>query len=151
MSWPGQRSGREIALLVEDAVIGQVDLEAHRNGAAVEKGIGVVELTLLPPGQPDEHARSAIGRLASEALERGAAGILEGRFQHEVLGRIAREELLGEHHDVGAEPGRLRAGLASLLLVAGHVADDGIELSESDLENVLSHVSGFSAQIPAQQ
>ena len=140
---PGQRPGRENALLVEDAVIRQVDLEAHRDRAAVEQRIGVVELALLPPGQPDEHAGPAIGRLAGEALERGAAGILEGRLQHEVLGRIAGEEQLGEHHDVGAEPGRLRAGLASLLLVAGHVADDGVELSESDLENVLSHGTGI--------
>ena len=102
---PGQRARREHALLVEDAVVRQIDLEAQRRDlAAVEQRIGVVEPAVLGPGQPDEHRRPAVAGLARQRLAGLAADILEGGLQDEVLGRIAGEEELREHDHVGAEP-----------------------------------------------
>ena len=64
---PGQRARREHALLVEHAVVRQVDLEADgRDAAAVEQRIGVVELAVLDPGRADEHRRAAVGGLARQ-------------------------------------------------------------------------------------
>ena len=77
---PGQRTRREHALLVEDAVVRQIDLEAQRrNLAGVEQRIGVVEAAVLGPG-PDEHRRPAVAGLARERLAGLAADILEGRL-----------------------------------------------------------------------
>ena len=136
----GQRAGLEHALLVEDAVIGQVDLEAHRlDQAAIEQRIGVVELAVLEPGQSDEHGRAAIGGLAGEVLAGLAAGILEGRLQHQILRRIGREEEFGEHHELGAAGSRLAAGGPNLLRIAGDVADDRVELGERQAEGRLGH------------
>ena len=120
-------------------------MKRTRDRAAVEQRIGVVERVALAPGQADQHGGPAIGGLAGEALAGRPAGILEGRLEHQVLGRVAGEEELGEHHEVGAEPGGLGAGGAGLLRVAGDVADDGIELGEGDLERVLGHGKRFSA------
>ena len=62
---PGSGPGGEDALFVEDAVIRQIDLEAHGlDPAAVEQGVGIVALAVLDPGQADEHGRAAIGGVA---------------------------------------------------------------------------------------
>ena len=59
---PRRRAGREHPLLVEHAIIGQVDLEPHRlDPSAIEQRHGVVELTVLDPGQADQYGRAAVG------------------------------------------------------------------------------------------
>ena len=78
----------------------------------VEQRDGVVELAVLDPGQADQHRRAAVGGLARERLAGGAAGLLERRLQHQVLGRIAGEEQFRRQHEVGAEAGAPRARAA---------------------------------------
>ena len=122
---PGDGPGDEHPLLVEHAVIRQIDLEPHRlDPAAIQQRHGVMELAVLDPGQADQDRRAAVRRLARQLLAGRAARLLEGGLQHEVLGRIAGEVELRRHDDVGAEVGGLRARLAQPVAIAGNVADD---------------------------
>ena len=71
--------------------------------AAVEERIGIVHFAVLGPGQPDQHAGPPSARLAGEPLAGRAAGVLKGRLEHQILGRVTGEEQLGEHDEIGAE------------------------------------------------
>ncbi len=133
----GKRADREDAHLVEDAVIGQFDLVAHRRDrAAVEQRDGVVALALVRPGRADDDARATVGGIGSERFDRLAAGILEGRLEHEVFRRITGDEQLRQDEQVGIELGRPGAGGAGLLEVAVDVADDDVELRGGDADGV---------------
>ena len=145
---PRRRPGRKHPLLVEDAVIRQIDLEPHRlDPPAVEERHGVIELAVLDPGQADQRRRPAVGGVARELLAGRAAGLLERGLQHQVLGRIAGEIELRRHHDVGAERRGLRARLAQPVAVARDVADDRGDLRQRDDEAVDGggHGARFSA------
>ena len=134
---PRRRAGGEDALLVEHAVIGQVDLEPHRlDPPAVEERHGVVELAVLDPGQADQHRRPAVGGVARQLLASRAAGLLERGLQHQILGRIAGEIELRRQHDVGAEGGGLLARFAQAVAIARDVADDRGDLGERNDEAV---------------
>ena len=134
---PRRRAGCEDALLVEHAVIGQIDLEPHRlDPPAIEERHGVVELAVLDPGQADQRRRAAVGSFARQLLARRPAGLLKGGLQHQILGRIAGEIEFGRHHDVGAEGGGLRARFAQPVAIAGNVADDGGDLRQRNGEAV---------------
>ena len=134
---PGRRAGAEHPLLVEHAVIRQIDLEAHRLDApARQQGDGVVERALLDPGQADQHGGAAVGGLARERLASRAARLLERGLQHQVLGRITRKIQFGREHEVGAERGGLRARCSQAAEIALDVADDGGDLRERDDEPV---------------
>ena len=131
----GQRPDLEDAQLVEDAVIGQLDLVAQGlDLAAVEQRDGVVALVLVRPGRADDDARAAIGGVGGQRLDRPAAGVLEGRLEHQVLRRIAGDEQFRQDHEVGAEAGGLGARFAGLLQVAVDVADHGIELGDRNAD-----------------
>ena len=66
---PRRRPGRKHPLFVKYAVVGQVDLEAHRlDPPAVEERHCVEELAVLDPGQADERGRPAVGGRARELL-----------------------------------------------------------------------------------
>ena len=70
------RPRREHALLVEHAVVRQIDLEANRlDDAAREQRIGVVELAVLDPGRADQDARArlALSRASASTAARQAA------------------------------------------------------------------------------
>ena len=134
---PRQGTGREHALFIEHAIVGQIDLEAHGLDAPmVEQGDGVVAAAVLDPWRADEQGRAAVSRLARERLQRRAAGFLKGRLQHEILGRIARQKQFAEQDEIGAERGRLRAGGADRAGVAFDIADDAVDLRERDDETV---------------
>ncbi len=135
---PRRGAGPEHALFVEHAVIGQIDLEAHRlDPPAVEQRRGVVERAVLDPRQADQHGRPAVGGLARQSLAGGAAGLLEGGLQHQILGRIAGEIQFRRHHQIGAERRRLGARPAQALEVALDVADDrGIFCARRDDEAI---------------
>ena len=134
---PRRRAGDEHPLLVEHAVVRQVDLEPHRLDAAlVEERHGVVQPAFLDPGQADEHRRPAVRGLARELLAGGAARLLEGGLQHQILGRVAGEVKLRRHDEVGAEASRFPPRLAQPVTVAGDVADDERDLREGDDEAV---------------
>ena len=132
---PRHRPRREHALFVEHAVIRQIDLEAQRRDrAAVEQRHRVVELAAVDPGRADQQRRTAVGRFARQRFDRGAAGGLEGRLEHQVLGRIAGDEQFGENDQIGALRGRLDARAAHFLGIAGDIADSRVELRDRDRE-----------------
>ena len=133
----GHRSRSKHALLVEHAVIRQVDLAADRlDLAAGQERIGVVELPRLDPRRADQHRGAAVGGLARERFHGRAAGRLEGRLEHQILWRIAGDEQFRKSDDVGAVARGLRARFARQLQIAGDVADDGVELRHGNGETI---------------
>src|SRR5581483_2046131 len=125
----GHRAGGKNPLLVENAVVRQVDLETDRfDPSAAEQRVGVVKLAVLDPGRADQHGRTAIGGVVRKCLDRRPTGSLKRRLEYEVFRRIAGNEKLGKRHDIGAVAGRLRAALAGALQVAGNVADNRVKL-----------------------
>ena len=129
----GQRAGRENPFFVEHAVIRQIDLEADcLDPAAGEKGVRIVELAVLKPRRADEHGWAAIAGVARQRFDRGAAGRLKRRLEHQVFRRIAGDEQFGKGDDIGALARRLRARDAGALEIAGDVADNRIELRQRD-------------------
>jgi hypothetical protein len=54
----------------------------------------------------------------------GAAGLLEGGLQDEILGRVARQIHLREHDKISPLPGGLGARRAHNIRIAGDIADD---------------------------
>ena len=134
---PRRRPRREHPLLVEDAVVGQIDLEPDRlDPPAVEQRHGVVDLAVLDPGQADQRRRAAVGGRARQLVAGGAARLLERGLEHQILGRIAGEVQFRRHHDVGPERRRLRARLAQPVAISGDVADDRRDLRQRDDEAV---------------
>ena len=134
---PRRPPGGKDALFIEDAVIRQIDLEADGfDPALVEQRIGIVAKAVLGPGQADEGGRAAIGGRPRNLFESGAAGFLEGRFQDEILGRIAGEEQFREDDEIGAHRRRLGAGAQDGRRIGGNIADGAADLGESDDEAV---------------
>ncbi len=104
---PRHRPRREHPLFVEHAVVRQIDLEAQRRDrAAIEQRHGVVELAASSPGRADQERRAAGRGFPRQRLDRRAAGGLERRLEHQVLGRIAGNEQFGENDQIGALRGR---------------------------------------------
>ena len=84
----------------------------------------------------------------AKLLDRLAAGVLEGRLQDQVLRRIAGDEQLGQHEEIGAAGRGLGPRRARLLQVAVDVADDRIELGDGDPDGIgqgCCHAARFSA------
>ena len=134
---PGHRARREDALVVEHAVVRQVDLVALADDLAlVEADDGVVELAVLMPRRGDEQRRSAVARVGAQRLDRLVAALHEGGLQHEVLGKVPRQDQLCRQHEVGALLPGLFARRPHLREIAVNVADLRIELGERDLEAV---------------
>ena len=106
------------------------------HSARVQQRNRVVELGLLGPDRADDDAWAAVSGFRRDRLDRRAGRGGECRLAHEVLGRIARDEELGEHDEVSALGGGLRARLAQLPRIAGEVADHGVELGQRDLDGV---------------
>ena len=85
---PRHRARREDALVVEHAVVRQVDLVALADDLAlVEADDGVVQLVVLAPRRGDEQRRPAVPRVGAQRLDRLVAALLEGGLQHQVLRR----------------------------------------------------------------
>jgi hypothetical protein len=134
---PRQGAWLEHALLIEHAVIRQLDLVARGGDLATfQQQIGIVQPAVVDPWRADQHGRPTVSGFPRERLDGGTAGGLEGRLEHEVLGRIAGDEQLGENDQIGALPGRGRTRPAHLFGIAGHIADGRIELRERDRETV---------------
>ena len=71
-------------------------------------------------------------RLARDQLEALPGGAQEARPQEQVLGRIAGDGQLGEEREVGTLVARSANAGENALAVAVDVADDGVDLRESE-------------------
>ena len=89
-------------------------------------------MPLLDPGRAQDHRRAAVAGVGGQRLDRRARGVLQGRLQHQVLGRIADHDELGEHHEIGAGRGGPGAEAADPLEVARDVADGRVGLGDRD-------------------
>ena len=124
------RAGLEVALLVEDAVVGQVDLAVDRvHGAVGEDGGGVVDVlgALGKADDGDEPARVG-GQLAQRRRRVGEEVLLE----QQILGRVAGERELGKQDELGAGIARGADPRADALGVAFDVADGGVHLAQGE-------------------
>ena len=124
------RAALEVAQLVEDAVVGQVDLAVDGLHAAVGEHRGGVVDVVGALGEADE--RDDALRVGGDPLDRRARVGQEVLLEQQVLGRVAGDRQLGEERELRAGLARARELLADLGLVAGDVADGGVDLGEGD-------------------
>ncbi len=90
----------------------------------------VVDALLVAPGRADDDARTAIGRLARQILDRRDALRHESRLQHQVFRRIAGDEQFGEDDKVGLLPRGIGPRLARQPQITGDIADGGVQLRD---------------------
>jgi hypothetical protein len=145
---PGGGAGVEHALLVEHAVIRQVELVANGFDAAIgEEGHGIMEVRSLAPGKAHQHGGSC-HRILRQFLHRRLAGRHEGRTQHQILWRIAADEELRKQDQVRLR--RLRPCFAGTREIGVDGAERGVELGQRDDESV-GHGGGLSGWSPGLQ
>ena len=121
--------GREVAVLVEDAVVRQVALAVEPLHVAVgADGAGVEEIA-VEPGSADERGQPRA--FLRDLPQRRLRGAHEGRAQEQILGRIPRDGELGKEHEVGARRARVRDTGENAFAVAVQVAHDDVDLGES--------------------
>ena len=129
-------AGLEIAALVEDAVVGELDLPVLRPQlATLQQRGGVVDAPLAPVDEPREH-RTSGRRAAGELVEGIEVRLDEVRVKDEVLRGIAGDRELGEADDVRPSRGRADRPLLEALQVALQVTDGGVQLAERDPDHV---------------
>ena len=124
------RARLEVALLVEHAVVGQVDLAVDRVNGAVGEHRGGVEHVLGALGEADH--RDDPARVRGELLERVARVGEEVLLEQQVLGRVARDGELGEQHELAPRLARVADAGRDLRGVAGDVAHGGVHLAERE-------------------
>jgi hypothetical protein len=90
----GLMAGLEVALLVEDLVVGQAVLEVGARHAAVLDHRGGVEALAGPLGRVADQHRDAL-HLRRQRVELLGAGLQKGRPQQQVFGRIAAQGEFG--------------------------------------------------------
>jgi hypothetical protein len=120
----------EVALLVEDAVVGQELLVVDAlHGAICNDSSGVVEVDVAVDEADD--AGDALEPLG-DALEGAQVVFDEPGAHEEVFRRVPGDRQLGERDDIGAQLAGAVAVLEDLLDVAIEVADGGVDLGEGD-------------------
>ena len=118
----------EVALLVEDAVVGQAQLAVDAGDIAVgEHGRRVVDVVGALREADD---RDDVDRLGRELGERARDLVEEVRLEQQVLGRVARQRELGEEHERRSALARLDGRGGDLVGVAGDVADRRVDLGQ---------------------
>ena len=122
-------SGREVAVLVEDAVVRQVALAVEALHLAVgADGAGVEEIA-VEPGRADE--RRQPGARLRDLAQRLLGCADEARAEQQVLGRVPGDGELGEEDELRACRARVGQTGENALAVAVQVADDSVDLGES--------------------
>ena len=125
-------AGLEVAVLVEDAVVRQVDLAVERLHLALgEHGRGVVDV-LGALGEPDDRHEAV--RLLGQLVQRRSRVGQETLLEQQVLGRVAGERELGEEDELRARLGRPAHALAHLVRVARDVAHRRVHLVQRDAD-----------------
>ena len=122
----------EIALFVEDAVIGQPLLAVGvLDGAIADHCRAVVHAGVGGLGKTDDDGDAV--DLSRQPLQGVFHGGQKIPAQNQILGRIAGQRQLREHHRVRAQPvARLPRRLQHPARIAGHVADEKIQLGNGD-------------------
>ena len=127
----------ENALLIELAVIGQINLVAVcEHTATVENGDRIVPPLFTLAWKPDNDPWSAIGGIGSKSLNRLQAGTEESRFEHEIFRWIAGNEQLRQEQEICPLPGGIGPCRTRLGKIAGDVADDRVELCHRYAQDV---------------
>ena len=138
-------AGREVAILVEDAVVGQKALPVQRlHLARRARGAGVEEVA-VEDRRSDEGDDPA--RRASDLVQRPLGRADEARAKEQVLGRVARDGELGKEHEIGAGLFRLVEAAEDAVPVPVEVADDRVDLGEREAH---AYVRGYPAA-PAEE
>jgi hypothetical protein len=123
-------AGAEVALLIEDAVVGQELLVVDAGDLAfVEDGGGVVDVC-VGVGVADDCGYAANG--GGDALKSLEIIEDEGAAEEKVFGRVAGDGELWEGDDVGAGFAGAVSVVDDLGGVAVEIADYGVDLGESD-------------------
>ena len=125
-------TGNERSLLVEHAVVRELDLVVPRDDLAVRYERGRVVDPLVGPIDEARDDGAAARGLLREVLERREVVVDERRPQHQILRRVLGDRELGEDHDVGAGLGGARGPRRHELHVAVEVADRRVDLPERD-------------------
>ena len=130
---------REVAHLVEDAVVRQEALLHHRlHLAAGADRAGVVEVA-VEVRRADEDDDPA--RRERDLLERPLGGAEKAGPEQQILGRIAGHRELGEDDEVGVRPLRLLDALDDQRAVPVEVADDRVDLGQRETHRVSDYQS----------
>src|SRR5690606_7255463 len=128
----GGLAGGEVALFVEDRVVGQVALVVDGvHPAPGADGGGVVEVA-AGVDEPDDHG--ALAGRGRHPVERPPVVGDEAGLQQQVLGRVAGQRQLGEDGQVAARLLGLPGGAQHALDVAVEVADGRVDLAERDAD-----------------
>ena len=123
-------TGLEIALLVEDAVVGQEDLvEDGLDLAVVEERRRVEDVAVLID-EPD-HSRDASGG-SRDPLQLREVVAHERGLEDQVFRRVAGKHKLGEADEVGAGPPSPLDPVHDQPGIAGKIADSRVDLRERD-------------------
>ena len=123
-------AGREVAVLVEDAVVGQEALAVDRlHLAAGAHRAGVVEIA-VEVGEADQ--RDDAAHLAGEIAQALVRRAHEAGPQQQILRWVAGDGQLGEEDEVGAGALGLADRLQDPLAVPVQVADGGVDLRECE-------------------
>ncbi len=125
----GKRPGLENTVLIEDAIVRQLVLEAAGSDLSpLQQADRVIELPLLDHRRAHQHGGPAVEGQLGEVLHRFLGGALKGGFTDQILGRIAAQEqfrindyirperlrLLAEgagERDIGLKAAECRVGL----------------------------------------
>ena len=126
----GVGAGKEVALFVEDAVVGEVDLVVDAEEASVpDDGSGIEEAALIVRvDEADDH--SYVLGMLDDPVEAGAVLGDEVWLVEQVLGGVAGDGELGEGDEVGAAGSGLVDVVEDLGRVAPQIADGGVDLGE---------------------
>jgi len=118
------------AQLVEDAVVGQPELAVDPDDVpAGTDGRGVVDV-VVALGEADD--RRDADRTIGEPVDARPRAREEVLLEEQVLGRVAGDRELGEEDEVGAGGLRLVQAADDALAVPSQVADDRVDLRESE-------------------
>ena len=122
--------GREVAILVEDAVVREVALPVDRAHLAVRADGAGIEEVAVEPRRADEGGQAGAGR--RDLVERGFGGAHERGSKQEILRGIPRDRELGEEDELGTLPASVCESGENALAVAVQVADDDVDLGERE-------------------
>ena len=142
--------GRERALLVEDAVVGQLALVVAREDRAVRRA----RARRCARGRrraTGSRRRAAPRPRPASTLGLGLAGAQERGPQQQILGRIARDRELRREHELGTRARGIGTGVGDALPVLGKRSDREVELGQREAEHRFHRSSGLRGGASAAQ